>query len=109
MILFHFLVYIKNLADGLSSNAKLFADDISLFLVIHDVDTSVNKINNNFYPINEWVFQWKIAFNTDASKQVREVIFSRKTKKISHPSLRFNNRIALQTPYPKYHNIFLKT
>ena len=54
-------------------------------------------------------FQWKIAFNTDASKQVREVIFSRKTKKVSHPSLHFNNRIASQTPYQKYRNIFLKT
>ena len=35
-----FLVYINNLADGLSSNAKLFADDTSLFLVIQDVDIS---------------------------------------------------------------------
>ena len=34
-----FLVYINDLADGLSSNAKLFADDASLFSVIHDVDT----------------------------------------------------------------------
>ena len=105
MILLHFLLYINNLTDGLSSNAKLFPDDTSLFLIIHDVDTSVNKLNNNFYQINEWIFQWKI----DANKQVREVIFSRKTKKISHPSLRFNNRIASQTSYQKYRNIFLKT
>ena len=34
-----FLVYINDLADGLSSNAKLFADDASLFSVIHNVDT----------------------------------------------------------------------
>ena len=109
MILLHFLVYINNLADGLSSNANFFADDTSLFLVIHDVDNSVKRLNNNFYQINEWVFLWKIAFNTDASKHVREVIFSRKTKKVSHPSLHFNNRIASQTPYQKYRNIFLKT
>ena len=30
-----FLIYINDLADGLSSNAKLFADDTSSFLVIH--------------------------------------------------------------------------
>ena len=36
------LVYINDLADGLSSNAKLFANDTSLFLVIHDVDTFAN-------------------------------------------------------------------
>ena len=44
-----FLVYINDLADDLSSNAKLFADDTSLFLVIHDVDTSANELNNDLY------------------------------------------------------------
>ena len=37
-----FLIYINDLADGLSSNAKLFADDTSLFSIVHDVDTSAN-------------------------------------------------------------------
>ena len=31
-----FNIYINDLADGLSSNTKLFADDTSLFSVIHD-------------------------------------------------------------------------
>ena len=37
-----FLIFSNDLADGLSSNAKLFADDTSLFSVVHDVDTSAN-------------------------------------------------------------------
>ena len=41
--------YIYGLADGLSSNAKLFADDTSLFSVVHDVGTSANELNNDFY------------------------------------------------------------
>ena len=40
-----FLVYINDLADDLSSNAKLFADDTSLFSVVHNVDTSANELN----------------------------------------------------------------
>ena len=44
-----FLVYINDLTDDLSSNAKLFADDTSLFSVIHDVDTSANELNNDLY------------------------------------------------------------
>ena len=40
------LVYINDLVDGLSSNARLFADDISLFLVIHDVDISIKELND---------------------------------------------------------------
>ena len=40
-----FLVSISNLADGLSLNA----DDTSLFLVMHDVGTSANELNNDLY------------------------------------------------------------
>ena len=46
-------------------------------------------------------------YNPDPSKHVLEIIFSRKTKKISHPSLRFNNNIVSQTQYQKHLDIFL--
>ena len=102
-----FLVCINDLADGLSSNAKLFADDTSLFSAIHNVDTSASELNNDFYQINKWTLQWKMSFNPDPRKQAEEIIFSRKTKKISHPLLRFNNGIVSQTPYQKHLVIFL--
>ena len=102
-----FLIYINDLADGLSSNAKLFADDTSLFSVIHDVDASANELNNDLYQINKWAFQWKMSFNPDPSKQAQEIIFSRKTKKICHPSLRFNNSIVSQFLYQKHLGKFL--
>ena len=35
-----FLIYINDLADGLSSNAKLFADGTSLFSVVHNANTT---------------------------------------------------------------------
>ena len=69
-----FLVHINDLADGLSSNRKLFVE--SLFLVIHDIGTSANELNNDLYQINKWVFQWKMSFNLDLSKQAREISFS---------------------------------
>ena len=47
-----FLIYISDPADGLSSNANLFADYTSLFSVIYDVDTSANASNNDLYQIN---------------------------------------------------------
>ena len=62
-----FQVYINDLADALLSNAKLFADDTSLFSVIHDVDTSANELNNDVYQINKWAFQGKMCFNSDPS------------------------------------------
>ena len=75
-----FLVYINDLADGLSSNAKLFADDTSLLLVIHDAETSGNELKSDLSHINKRAFQWKMSFNPDPSKMAQEIIFSRKTK-----------------------------
>ena len=46
-------------------------------------------------------------FNPDPSKQAEKVILSRKTKKISYPSLKFNDSIVLQTPYQKNLAYFL--
>ena len=63
-----FLVYISDLADGLSSIAKLFSDNKSLFSVIDDVGTFANELNNDLYQINKLAFHWKISFNPDPSK-----------------------------------------
>ena len=55
-----FLIYIYDLSDDLTTNVKLFADDPSLFYVVHNMNTST------------------INLNYDPSKQAEEVIFSRK-------------------------------
>ena len=61
--------YINDLATGLSSNAKIFADDTSLFSVTHNINTFTNKLNNDSAKINNSAFQWKMSFNPDSSKQ----------------------------------------
>ena len=78
----------------MTSNAKLFADDASLFSVVHDVNTSAKALNNDLKKVNDWAFQWKISFSPDPSKQV---IFSRKSKRSSYPPLVFNNNNISQT------------
>ena len=69
-----FLIYINDLSEGLSSNAKLFDDDTSLFSVIHDSNTSALELNNDLAKINRWTFQWKMSFDPDPKKQAQEVI-----------------------------------
>ena len=86
-----FLVYINDLSDGLSSNVKLFADDTSLFSVVHNKNASSTQLNNDLNQISLWAHNWKMSFNPDPSKQAQEVIFSRKLKKPDHPEIRFNN------------------
>ena len=82
-----FLIYINDLSDDPSTNAKLFADDTSLFSVVRDINTSASHLNNDLIRIRHWAFQYKMSFNPDPSRQAKEVIFSRKLQKISHPSL----------------------
>ena len=56
---------------------------------------------------NAWANQWKITFNPDSNKQAQEVIFSCKTKKISHPPLNFNNKSAQQVQFQKCLGVYL--
>ena len=84
-----YLIYINDLFVDLWTNAKLFADDTSLFSVVRDINTSAAHLNNDLRKISNWAFQWKMSFNPDPSKQAQEVIFSRKHQKISHPSVYF--------------------
>ena len=102
-----FLIYINDLADGLSSNAKLFADDISLFSVVHNANTTAKELNNDLVKISRWAYQWKMSFNPDPSKQAQEVIFSRKTKKEYHPPLAFNNNNVPETNSQKHLGVVL--
>ena len=89
-----FLIYINDLPDGLVSDAKLFADDTSLFSVTNDVQISADNLNHDLNMIKNWAFQWKMSFNPDPNKQAKEVIFSRKQNKRQHPSLIFNSNIV---------------
>ena len=52
-----FLVYINDLPNGLKSNPKLFADDTSLFSVIHDVNSSQIDLNEDLDKINNRAYQ----------------------------------------------------
>ena len=58
-----FLVYINDFSTGLSSNPRLFADDTSLFSVVHDRTTSANELNNDLLKIKSWAYQWKIPLS----------------------------------------------
>ena len=64
-----FLIYTNDLSNSLSWNAKLFADDTSLFSVVHDINTSAIELSSDLKKINDWTFQWKMTFNPDRSKQ----------------------------------------
>ena len=102
-----FLIYINDLADGLSSIAKLFADGTSLSSVFHNANTTAKELNNDLVKISNWAYQWKMSFNPDPSKQAQDVIFSRKLNKDYHPPLDFNNSNVPETDSQKHLGIIL--
>ena len=95
------------MSDNLKTNPKLFADDTSLFSIVHDLNVSANDLNHDLKKINDWTYQWKMNFNPDPSKQAQEIIFSRKTQENFHPPLYFNNIKVEQTALQKHLGIFL--
>ena len=97
-----FLIYINDLSDGLTANPKLFADDTSLFTVIHYINSTANDLNCDLMKISNWAIQWKMRFNPDPNKQAQEVIFSRKINKIDHPLLYFNQNLVKSSSTHKY-------
>ena len=86
-----FLVYINDLPEGLTTSTKLFADDSSLFSVVHDSAASSGFLNDDLLKIYRWAYQWKMIFNPDASKQGQEIVFSRKANAGNCDTVYFNN------------------
>ena len=52
-----FLIYINDLPNELKSNAKLFADDTSLYTIVKDKNESANILNNDLQLISKWGYQ----------------------------------------------------
>ena len=97
-----FLICINDLPNELKSNAKLFADDTSLFTIVKDKTESANILSNDQSEISKWVYDWKMLFNPDPCKPAQEVVFSRKKKTQSHPAISLNNIHVERTSYEKH-------
>ena len=68
-----------------------YDSDTPLFSIVRDIVASTNKLNNDLINVSKWVYEWKMVFNSLLTKQVQEVIFSRKLNKLIYPNLTFKN------------------
>ena len=102
-----FLIYINDLPNELKSNAKLFADDTSLFTIVKDKTESANIPSNDLSEISKWAYDWKMLFNPDPCKPAQEVVFSRKKKTQRHPAISLNNIQVERTSYQKHLGLLL--
>ena len=102
-----FTIYINDLPEGVTANAKHFADNASLFSVVHDSTASSVSFNNDLLKISRSVYQWKMIFNPDVSKQTQEVVFSRKAIATKHATVYLNKVPIIRENFQKYHGLFL--
>ena len=68
---------------------------------------SADQLDKDLKKISDWAYKWKIIFNPDLSKPAQEVIFSRKTNKINHPTTTLNTIPVACTPYQKHLGLYL--
>ena len=95
-----FLIYINDLSDDVTTNARLFADDMSLFSVADNINLSATNLDSDLSKINAWENQWKITFNPDPNKQAQEVI-------ILQPPLNFSNNSFQHVQFQKHLGVYL--
>ena len=102
-----FLIYINDLPENLQSTVKLFADDTSLFSTVYEPKISASQLESDLKKISHRAYKWKMNFNPDLTKQAQEVICSRKTVKVSHPSITFNTLPVARTTCQKHLGLYL--
>ena len=66
-----FLIFGNDLEEGIKSQIKFFADDTSLFSIIHAPDICVSDLNHDLD---------LMSFDPDPTKPAEEILFSVKPK-----------------------------
>ena len=94
-----FLIYIDDLAEGLKSSVKLFADDTSIFSIVKDPTKSSNELNSDLKIIINWAFH---IFQSRPIETSNWSSFSQKSHTTDHPDLIFNNNIVRKASSHKH-------
>ena len=59
-----FLPYINDLVENVSWDARLFAEETSLFAVIYDKEVVATQLNSDLKVISQWAYQWKMQLDS---------------------------------------------
>ena len=76
-----FLVFINDVVEEINSSIRLFADDISLYIVVDDPLDSAIKLNTDLSRIDMWASMWLVTYIFSKSESL---IFSRKVNQPCH-------------------------
>ena len=72
-----FFLVVNDMTAELKCNARLFADDTSLFSVVHNPNGCAAVLNHDLDAMGRWAHDWRMSLNPDPAKQAVEVLFSK--------------------------------
>ena len=99
-----FLVYINDIVDIVTSNIRLYADDVTLYITIDDPIDSATAINDDLQLIENWSRQWLVTFNSSKTKSMR---VSRKRSPAQHPHIIFRGSTLHDVSQQKHLGVIL--
>ena len=74
-----FLLYINDIVKNIGSNIRLFADDTSLFIIVHNNPTrGALCLNSDLEKLSRWAAIWLVTFNPSKNESL---LISRKINK----------------------------
>ena len=63
-----FLVFINDIADGMTGLGRLFADDTWIGHIANDKDSLQDLVNLDLAYLNDWSKRWLVKFNQNKSE-----------------------------------------
>ena len=83
-----FLIYINDIVHDIGSNIRLFADDISLFIIADNPLTAARNLNTDLEKISRWAATWLVTFNPTKTESL---LLSRKLNGDQNPPIFMQN------------------
>ena len=71
-----FLLFINDIVHEIGSSIRLFADDISLYIIVEDPNNTAELLNADLERIAEWALKWLVKCNP---LYTESLLISRKT------------------------------
>ena len=99
-------MYINDIVHDIGFNSCLFADDISLFIIVEDVITAAACLNNDLDKISQRAAKWLVTFNPSKTESL---LISPKTNKDRHPPIFMRNHKIVEVDSHKHLGIVLSS
>jgi hypothetical protein len=66
-----FIIYINDITRNLTSQCKLFADDMKVYKVLRNTDVDTHVLQEDLYSLEQWSTEWQLDFNTKKCEVMR--------------------------------------